>query len=159
MKRKNSYSMCPQWCLLPKISGESIAFALMSLLPCCPFSHLTWIMETMEKRIWPPCRSEIIRWNCMVIPSDNLKSNYNTQNILLSLSASHLNLSWAYFLCNVLISVLEGSESAFQLIPTDPKLMPSTGYVHTSPYSHGILYANVCPTWPQHSGARRLDRE
>lgn len=133
--------MCPKWCILPKILGKIIQLALMSLLSRCPFSHSKWIMETMDKCIWPLCWSEIIMWNCTVIPSDNLKSNYNTPNIFLSPSASHRNLSYAYFLSYIVIIILEGFESAFQLILTDPKLVPSTGCMHTLFYSHRIFYS------------------
>ena len=37
----------------------------------------------------------------------------------------------------------EGFESAFQLILTDPKLIPSTGCMHTPLYGHRILYSQA----------------
>lgn len=68
----------------------------------------------------------------MVISLDDLKLSYSTQNVFPSQIASHLNFSYVYFLSCILIIVLEVFESDLQLILSDQKAMPSTGYTHSS---------------------------
>lgn len=116
----------------------------MSLLSCCPFSHLKWTLKTMEEWIWPLCLSDIIRWNYMVISLDNLKLNYSTQNIFPSQSVSHLNFSYVYFLTCISIIVLEVFGSDLQLILTNQKVMPSAGYTHSSvAWNSSLLICSV----------------